>query len=620
MIDVKGIKDPAFLKTASISELQELASAIRVFLLDNVSETGGHLSSNLGVVELTIALHKVFDSPTDKLIFDVGHQAYTHKILTGRALAFPTLRSYGGLSGFLKRHESVHDVWEAGHSSTALAAAAGFETARVIAGGTGKTVAVVGDGSLNSGLSFEALNYLGHRRDLAPIIVLNDNEMSISKNVGTFAKLLTSMRSSKSYRTAVRRGRKLPKFLHVWKEKFAMALRQLASNTTIFDDFGFKYYGPIDGHDIKRLVKYLNLVKNLNRPCVLHVITKKGKGYAPAEDDRIGLWHGVKPFDIATGLPKFKKAENIRSWSNIVSGYLMKKADAGDTFRVVVPAMIPGSELVDFQAKHADHIIDVGICESFAVCFSAALVLNGVPVFVPIYSSFLQRAYDQTNHDVCRQNLHVVFGIDRSGLVGEDGDTHHGVFDIAYLRHLPNMTIVQPADAEEAYALLDYAFDIARGPVAMRYSNASVVNEVKRHPGEDLIRKPSWRKFDGDGRLNLVCYGDNVERMRSLIAHEALGIDLYDARFLKPMDDEAVAAILTSGRPTIVLEDVVVAGGLGSAMLEWAQESGIVVHDFRIAGLPDAYVEHGKTAELIRQAGLDDESLLRLFRSMMKTE
>jgi len=616
VIDVRGIKDPAFLKTATVGELRELASAIRVFLIENVAETGGHLSSNLGVVELTIALHRVFDSPADKLIFDVGHQAYTHKILTGRAQLFPTLRRFGGLAGFLKRSESVHDVWEAGHSSTALAAAAGFETARVAAGESWHTVALVGDGSLNSGLSFEALNFLGHRRDLAPIIILNDNEMSISRNVGTFAKLLTSMRSSKSYRVAVRKSRRLPRFLHVWKEKLGMMLRSLASNTTIFDDFGFKYYGPIDGHDFKQLLHYLELVKQLGHPSVLHVVTKKGKGYQPAEADTIGSWHGVKPFDPFTGLPKTKKAENVRSWSNIVSGWLMQRADDGADFRVVVPAMVPGSDLIPFQQKHPGLLIDVGICEAFAACFAAALVQNGIPVFAPIYSSFLQRAYDQVSHDVCRQNLHVVFGIDRAGLVGEDGDTHQGVFDVAYLSHLPNMTIIQPADAAEAYRLLDYAFDVAKGPVAVRYSNAAV--ELPTAPAADPVLFPTWRKLTAGAGLQLVCYGDTVARMQALIAAEQLPVTLWDARFLKPLDGAALAAIFAAGTPVLVVEDVVASGGLGSAILLAAHADGLPVGRFDIAAIPDRFVEHGRVADLQRLCGLDDASLLSRIRSMIR--
>ena len=618
MIDVRGIADPAFLKTASIGELRELASAIRVFLIENVAETGGHLSSNLGDVELTIAMHRVFDSPRDKLIFDVGHQAYTHKILTGRASQFPTLRQFGGLSGFLKRSESPHDVWEAGHSSTALAAAAGFEIARVARGETWRTVALVGDGSLNSGLSFEALNFLGHRRDLAPIVILNDNEMSISRNVGTFAKLLTSMRTSKSYRTAVRRSRRLPRFLHVWKDKIALMLRSLASNTTIFDDLGFKYYGPIDGHDLKSLIRHLEMVKALNRACVLHVVTKKGKGYRPAEEDRIGLWHGVKPFDPFTGLPRTKKAENVRSWSSIVSAYLLARADAGRDFRVVVPAMVAGSDLIEFQERHPDLLVDVGICESFAACFAAALAQNGLSVFVPIYSSFLQRAYDQVNHDVCRQNLHVVFGVDRAGLVGEDGDTHQGVFDVAYLGHLPNIQILQPADAAEMRLLLDYALDVANGPVAVRYSNGTV--DIETNPAGDPVLKPSWRRLTGGGSVNVVCYGDNVRRMAALIAGEGLPVNLYDARFLKPLDLDEVRAIAASGLPTLVLEDVVETGGLGSMMVQAALAEGWPTDLIEIAGIPDRYVEHGKSDDLRAALGLDVASIRARILTLIRPD
>ncbi|MFA5741964.1 MAG: 1-deoxy-D-xylulose-5-phosphate synthase, partial [Candidatus Izemoplasmatales bacterium] len=443
MIDLLKIDNPAFLKKLSLDELNELADQIRDFLIENVAKTGGHLSSNLGVVELTIALHYVFESPKDRLIFDVGHQGYTHKILTGRAKDFPSLRKINGLSGFLKQQESVHDVWEAGHSSTAMAALAGFEIVRQINHDTYKNVALVGDGSLNSGLSFEALNFLGQRQNLAPIIILNDNEMSISKNVGTISKMLTSMRTTKPYLKATRKGNRIPHFLKNWKERIARMIRGLAKNMTIFDEFGFKYYGPIDGHNLKTLIKYLQIVKFLNKPCVLHIITKKGKGYPFAENDMDGHWHGVKPFNIKTGLPLDGKAENEHSWSNIISEYLCERAKNNPDFRIVIPAMIAGADLYKFQNNYPNQIIDVGICEAFAVCFAGGIAMENKSVFVPVYSSFLQRAYDQVSHDVARQNLHVVFGIDRSGLVGEDGETHQGLYDIAFLRHIPNMQIIQ---------------------------------------------------------------------------------------------------------------------------------------------------------------------------------
>ncbi len=612
-MDLLKIESPEFLKAMNDRELVELASTIRAFLIDSISKTGGHFSSNLGIVELTIAIHKVFDSPKDKLIFDVGHQSYVHKILTGRAKNFPSLRKYEGLSGFLKRSESVHDVWEAGHSSTALSALAGFEIARVMNHESHKVVAIVGDGSLNSGLSFEAMNYLGHQPNLAPIIILNDNEMSISKNVGTFAKLLNSMRANKTYIKASKTGRKFPYFLRDFKNRVGSMLRGLAKNMTIFDEMGFKYYGPIDGHNIPKLIKYLTMVKNLNQPTVLHVITKKGKGYELAEKDVNGSWHGVKPFNPETGEPLVKKTENTHSWSNIISDYLIRKADSDPNFRVIVPAMISGSELIEFQKRHPEQLMDVGICESFAVCFSGALALSDKPVFVPIYSSFLQRAYDQMSHDICRQNLDVVFGIDRAGIVGDDGDTHQGIYDIAYLRHLPNMTIAQPKDPIEAYQLLDLAFTKGMGPFAIRYSNQSCDFEYQNEYHYEPIQKGTWTQLTQNGKINLITYGDNVRRMEQLLKSSQLPINLFNARFIKPLDESLLTNIAKSGLKTFVLEDVTMIGGLGSAILEYLHETHIPSDAFSILGLPDLYIEQGKIGEIYQKYHLDDASLKTLF-------
>jgi 1-deoxy-D-xylulose-5-phosphate synthase len=617
-VDLLTIKNPDFLKNLSQKEMVELASEVRAFLIDNISKTGGHLSSNLGIVELTIAIHKIFNSPVDKIIFDVGHQSYTHKILTGRANEFSTLRKYQGLSGFLKRSESIHDIWEAGHSSTALAALAGFEVARKMNHQNHRCVAIVGDGSLNSGLSFEALNFLGHQQSLAPIIILNDNEMSISKNVGTFAKLLNSMRSNRTYIRASKSGRKFPYFIRDLKNRVGQMIRGFAKNTTIFDEFGFKYYGPIDGHDFKALEKYLNLVKTLNQPTVLHVITKKGKGYPLAENDKTGVWHGVKPFNPATGEFLVKKAENTHSWSNIINEYLLKKAEELPELRVIVPAMVSGSELIEFQKKYPDRIIDVGICESFAVCFSGALALENKPVFVPIYSSFLQRAYDQVNHDICRQNLHVIFGIDRAGVVGDDGDTHQGIYDIAYLRHLPNMIITQAKDPIEAYQLLDLAFGKIKSPFAIRYSNIPFENFAYQDSYHfDPIDFASWTQEINNGLINLITYGDNVLRMKKLIEENDFRVNLFNARFIKPFDEEMLTAIASSKLTTFILEDVTIKGGLGSSILEYLHEKHLPSEQFELLGLPDNYIEQGKIHEIYRQYHLDNDSIKALLKETL---
>jgi 1-deoxy-D-xylulose-5-phosphate synthase len=604
-MNLYDIKDPQFLKECSIEECKTLANDIRGFLIDNISQTGGHLASNLGVVELTIALHKVFDSPNDRIVFDVGHQSYVHKILTGRAKDFPTLRQMDGLSGYQRRDESIHDHWEAGHSSTAIAAISGFEVARDSKGKAYKNIAVVGDGSLNSGLSFEALNYLGHS-NLKPIIILNDNNQSISKNVGRLNKLLNKMRSSKFYRYAKKSKRRLPKFFYDLKVRLANMIRGFANNITIFDELGFSYYGPIDGHDIRSLVKFLNIIKNKNKPVVLHVVTTKGKGYGPAEEDLDGLWHGVKPFDVDTGLPTKKNKEKLQTWSNIVSEYLMSYAKENDRLKVIVPAMIIGSGLQSFQNTYPDKIIDVGICEAFSVCFSAAMS-EDVDVFLPIYSSFLQRAYDQIVHDLARQDLKIVLGIDRAGVVGGDGDTHQGIYDIAFLKHIPNIEIVQPSNAIEARQLLDYAFKTAKHSVAIRYSRNHAL--AYNNEAYAAILKPVWNRYEKDGKYNLITYGDHFTRLKTYIDEHDLKINLYNALFIKPMDIQTLDHIIQTNLPTYVLEDVTKISGLGSSILEYLSETDQHC-SIKILGLPDEFIPHGSQNDIYKKYHLDVESVI----------
>ena len=608
MMNLLEIQSPEFIKKLSIEELNELACEIRSFLIENISKTGGHLSPNLGVVELTIALHKVFDSPKDKFIFDVGHQTYVHKILTGRAKYFSTLRKFNGLSGYQKRSESIHDVWEAGHSSTAIAALAGFETARVASGEKNRNIAIVGDGSLNSGLAYEALNYLGHCKGLAPIIILNDNEMSISKNVGRMSKLLNNLRSSKMYLRATKSKARFPKFLYNLKVRLSNMIRGFANNISLFDQFGYSYYGPIDGHDIKTLIKFLTIAKRKSQPIVIHIVTKKGKGYLPAEEDNLGAWHGVGPFDIKTGEFLNKIPENMASWSSIFSELIEDYAKNNDNFRVIIPAMIYGSSLLEFEKKYPDRIIDVGICESFSVCFSAALALNNMQIYIPIYSSFLQRAYDQVLHDLARQDIKVVFGIDRSGIVGGDGETHQGLYDIAYLRHIPNIEIVQPSNMLEAKQLLDYAFNYARHSVAIRYARGNTLRQDLIETSK--ITKPLWHEFNQNAKVNLIAYGDNFQRMKSYIFENKLPVNLYNALFIKPLDEETVSKILKSSLPTYVLEDVTYISGLGSAIFEFAQKNDLPVSKLRIIGLPDEFIQQGSKEEIYEKYGLSTEQII----------
>ncbi|MDA3931635.1 MAG: 1-deoxy-D-xylulose-5-phosphate synthase [Tenericutes bacterium] len=605
-MNLLDIKDPQFLKDLSIKELNELSEEIRSFLIENIAKTGGHLASNLGVVELTLAIHRVFNSPIDRIVFDVGHQSYIHKILTGRAKDFTTLRKYKGLSGYQKRNESVHDHWEAGHSSTAIAAISGFEVSRQEKDETYKNIAVVGDGSLNSGLSFEALNFLGHS-GLQPIIILNDNDRSISKNVGRLNKILNKMRSSKFYAFAKKSKRKWPKFIYGIKLRLSNTIRGFANNITIFDELGFSYYGPIDGHDIKSLIKFLEIAKNRKKPIVLHVVTTKGKGYDHSEKDQFGLWHGVKPFDVETGIPLTKNKENLSSWSNIISNYMMAYAKENNRLKVIVPAMIIGSGFSEFEETYPEKIIDVGICEAFSVCFSAALSEDN-DVFLPIYSSFLQRAYDQVVHDLTRQKLKIVIGVDRAGIVGADGDTHQGIYDIAYLKHIPNIEIVQPSNAVEAWQLLDYAFNHTNQSIAIRYSKNKT--EIYNEETYEAITKPTWISYLNSGDVNLIAYGDNFTRMKKYIDTHKLKINLYNALFIKPMDELMINKIVKTKLKTFVLEDVTKISGLGSSVLEYLSDNDLSL-DLKILGLPDEFIDHGTQEQIYKKYHLDEESIVK---------
>ena len=432
--------------------------------------------------------------------------------------------------------------------------------------------------------------------------------MSISKNVGRLSKLLNKTRSTKLYNFALKSKRKWPKFIYSMKVRIANMIRGFANNLTIFDEFGFSYYGPIDGHDIKNMIKFLNLAKNKNRPVVLHVITKKGKGYAPAENDSLGLWHGVGPYEVETGKFINNKKENYLSWSNIISDYVLRYAERNEDLRVIIPAMITGSGFLEFEKKYPEKIIDVGICESFSVCFSAALALNDVKIFLPIYSSFLQRAYDQVIHDLTRQEAKVILGVDRAGVVGADGETHQGLYDIAYLRHIPNLEIVQPADSEEAESLLDYAFNTCKTSIAIRYSR----NSTKKYAGEEFekITKPVWKTIERAGKANLICYGDNFTRMKNYIEKEDLPINLINALFIKPMDLDTLNHLLKSELPLFVLEDVTKISGLGSSILEYMSETD-QIRSMKIFGLPDEFILQGTQAEIYKKYNLDCQSIVK---------
>lgn len=617
-MDLYEIKDPSFLTDLTLKQLDELSREIRDFIIEKVSKTGGHLSSNLGVVELTIALHKVFESPKDKLIFDVGHQGYTHKILTGRAIDFDTLRQFNGLSGFLKRSESIHDIYEAGHSSTSIAAAAGIEYSKRYVGNSYKVIPIIGDGALTGGMAFESLNFLGGHKDHQPIIILNDNEMSISENIGYLASILNNIRSKNSYRKIKAKTYKLlPKFLSKLTSKVERGVKGFLSNNTIFDDLGFSYYGPINGHNMKELIKYLEIAKKSNRPCVIHVLTEKGKGYKYSENDQTGVWHGVSPFDIKTGLPLAIKKEFYSSWSEVVASYLERYADEKKEFTIVIPAMIPGSSLLSFKDKFPDRIIDVGIAEQLAVTMSSGFALSKVDVFTPIYSTFLQRAYDQINHDVARQNLKVVFGIDRAGIVGNDGETHQGVFDIPLLRHIPNMTIAHPRNAYEVYRLLDYAFKVNTGPFAFRYERGDTEFITDKLNNLTPITSPSWEVINEGSKAVFIGFGTMLEQVKTEVLKQSLDVMIIDAKFIKPLDTALLKTVFSKDIPVIIYEESSLLGGFGSAILEYLVQAKISTSNIELMGISDHFVEQGTKTEMLKELNLDLASTISKIKEKL---
>lgn len=611
-MDLKTIRHPDFLKMLTIRQCNELAKDIRSFLIENVSKTGGHLSSNLGVVELTIALHKVFDSPTDKIIFDVGHQSYVHKILTGRAEGFSTLRQFDGLSGFNKRSESEHDVWEAGHSSTSLSAALGMAVARDLKKEKYHVVALIGDGSIINGMAFEALNHIGDlKKNL--IIVFNDNNMSISKNVGAMSNAFARLRSSKSYNTLKQDVKDVLKTNAVGNTvlKGMTAVRDTLKshiiNASIFGELGIEYLGPVDGHNMKELIRAFETAKLHQGPIVIHAITKKGKGYPHSESDTDGLWHGVNQFDPDSGIFNSSLPKDHASWSSIYSETLIRLAKDDPRIMAVTPAMIQGSKLERFFAMFEDRSFDTGIAEEHAVTFAAGLAMAGYRPFLSVYSTFLQRGYDQINHDVCRMNLPVVIGIDRAGLVGEDGDTHHGVFDVGILRPLPNLVIASAKDANEAQDLLFTAFSENR-PFAIRYPRGSAFYQIK----ENLTHIPigSWEKVNDvpEHKAVIISYGPDIERIVSKVQVNDLPVTVISARFIKPLDTEMIDEIVHMNVPVFVYQPDMESGGLASAILEYCAKKQYHVQLTSI-GIHDEYVVHGAIGILRKKYGIDINSL-----------
>ncbi len=607
------INSSADLAELSVAHLYQLAEEIRLYILDVVSKNGGHLAPNLGVVELTLALHKVFDIPKDKLIWDVGHQSYTHKILTGRREAFTSLRTYKGLSGFPKREESPADAFNTGHSSTAISAALGFVQAREITGADYQVVAIVGDGALTGGLSYEALCHCG---DLGSrmIVVLNDNDMSINPNVGAMSNYLVRIRTSPKYGQRKQEIEQLLKSVpHVGPyisrtiDRVKDSLKYLMMPGMIFEELGFIYLGPVYGHDIEGMINLLNRAKMMDKPVMLHVITKKGKGYLPAQNNP-DVFHGTGPFDIGTGLPK--KQPPPLTYSEVFGDMLCHLAEKNDKIVAITAAMADGTGLQRFFNQYPRRAFDVGIAEGHAVTFAAGLAAAGLQPVVAVYSTFLQRAYDEILHDVCLQNLPVVLAIDRAGLVGDDGATHHGLFDISFLSSMPNMIIMAPKDENELQDMLKSVF-LYNAPVAVRYPRGSSGLERLQTEASLLALGKGEILRSGDDLAIFACGSmvNNALEIADRLQQKMLSVSVVNARFIAPLDEGLLLAEAQKCRRVLTLEEGIKKGGFGCACAELLRQKAGANIELEIGAMPDRFIQHGKRELLLDEAGLSVDKL-----------
>jgi 1-deoxy-D-xylulose-5-phosphate synthase len=599
------IETPADLRALARGELRALSDELRQYLVQTVGQMGGHLAAGLGTVELAVALHYVFDTPYDRLIWDVGHQAYPHKVLTGRRRRLSSIKQQGGLAPFPARGESVYDSFGVGHSSTSISAALGMAVANRLTGSDRRVVAVIGDGAMSAGLAWEALNHAGGM-DVDLLVVLNDNDMSISENVGALSNYFARLLSGRMYAHLRAGGKKvLRKMPSAWElaRRSEVHAKGMVLPGTLFEEMGFNYIGPIDGHDVNALVTTLGNMRSLPGPQFLHVVTQKGKGYAPAEADPI-KWHGPGPYDPASGT-LFKEKAAGPTYSQVFGEWLCDMADQDARFVGITPAMREGSGLVEFEQRFPDRYFDVAIAEQHAVTLAAGLACDGMRPVVAIYSTFLQRGYDQLIHDVALQRLPVVFAIDRAGLVGGDGATHQGVFDLAFLRCVPNVVVMAPADENECRQMLYTAGQLDQ-PAAVRYPRGRGPGVAVEKTMQALpVGRAELRRRGASG-LALLAFGTMVEAARP--AAEALDATLVNMRFVKPLDEDLIAEIAASHRAIVTLEENVVAGGAGSAVLEVLQRAGSASPLLQI-GVPDAFVEHGSREDNLAAAGLDSASV-----------
>ncbi len=592
-------------------ELNILAQEIREFLIRTISVTGGHLGSNLGAVELTMALHLALNLPEDKIVWDVGHQSYTHKILTGRREGFESLRQFHGLSGFPKRKESECDVFDTGHSSTSISAGLGLVKARDITGGKHTVISVIGDGSLTGGMAYEALNNAS-KLETNFIIILNDNNMSISENVGGVSKYLNNIRTASSYLDlkkgiynalqGTRRGDSAISRIRRAKSSF----KQLVIPGMLFEDMGITYLGPVDGHDIPAMVSVINDAKRVEGPVMIHVLTQKGRGYRPAERHP-ARFHGAEPFDIETGIPSHPRT--VANYTDIFSTVMCKLGQRDERIVAITAAMPDGTGLKRFHNMYPDRFFDVGIAEEHAVTFAAGLAAGGMKPIVAVYSSFLQRAYDQILHDVCIQNLPVVFAIDRAGLVGSDGETHQGIFDYTYLTGIPNMHVCAPKNKWELSDMMKFAVGLGR-PVAVRYPRGTAYIGLKEYRAPIELGKAEW--IYREREIALFAVGSMVktgEAVRDSLKEKGFGVSLVNARFVKPIDEEAVGEACRDHELIVTMEENVACGGYGEKVLDYMNRSGCRSRVLNIA-IPDAYVEHGNVELLKQEIGIDAGSIV----------
>lgn len=608
---LEKIQKPNDIKKIPADQLPALAEEIREFIIESLSKTGGHLASNLGVVELTIAMHRVFDLPKDKLIWDVGHQSYTHKILTGRKDGFETLRREGGISGFPKRSESDYDVFDTGHSSTSISAGVGYVRARELKKENYSVVSIIGDGALTGGMAYEALNNAASLKSNF-IIVLNDNEMSITENVGGMSSYLSGLRTASAYTgfkmdvtKALNRIPGIGPGMVDAMRKTKSSIKQIIIPGMLFEDMGLTYLGPVDGHNIPQLIKTFQEAKRFEGPILVHVLTQKGRGYEPAMRHP-ARFHGAGPFDVKTGLPVGKSNP---TYTDVFSTVMRKMGDRRKDVAAVTAAMMTGVGLKRFSNMFPDRCFDVGIAEEHAVTFAAALSLGGITPVVAIYSSFLQRAYDQIMHDVCMQNLHVVFAIDRAGLVGYDGETHHGIFDLSYLGSMPNMTILAPKNLWELSDMIKFAVDYD-GPIAVRYPRGEAYTGLKEFRAPICLGKSEV--IHEGSRVALFAVGSMVkmaeEVQKQLKERMDMDAALVNARFVKPIDEELLRSFADTYELVVTLEENVKDGGFGERVLAFAEEEDLPF-GVEIIALPDRFIPHGSVSYQMKQVGFTPEDI-----------